>query len=96
MPRFGCGFGGPTTTGCSWKVSGGGAVISGGGGTGGSCAPAPWLPPRHSPAMAPAESAKMRGVHTGATAAKALMEKADVPLTPGYHGPEQDPAFLAR
>ena len=28
------------------------------------------------------------------SAAKALMEKADVPLTPGYHGDEQDPGFL--
>jgi 3-methylcrotonyl-CoA carboxylase alpha subunit len=30
------------------------------------------------------------------SAAKALMEKADVPLTPGYHGESQDPALLAR
>src|SRR5512140_4404 len=30
------------------------------------------------------------------SAAKALMEKAEVPLTPGYHGDNQDPAFLAR
>ena len=30
------------------------------------------------------------------SAAKALMEAAGVPLTPGYHGEEQDPAFLAR
>src|SRR5512138_1138010 len=29
-------------------------------------------------------------------AAKALMQKAGVPLTPGYHGENQDPAFLAR
>ncbi|MDZ7858682.1 acetyl/propionyl/methylcrotonyl-CoA carboxylase subunit alpha [Sphaerotilus sp.] len=29
------------------------------------------------------------------SAAKALMEKAGVPLTPGYHGDEQAPAFLA-
>jgi 3-methylcrotonyl-CoA carboxylase alpha subunit len=29
------------------------------------------------------------------SAAKALMEKAGVPLTPGYHGDNQDPAFLA-
>ncbi|MFP5411588.1 MAG: acetyl/propionyl/methylcrotonyl-CoA carboxylase subunit alpha, partial [Gammaproteobacteria bacterium] len=29
------------------------------------------------------------------SAAKALMEKAGVPLVPGYHGSEQDPAFLA-
>ncbi|MBO0661907.1 acetyl/propionyl/methylcrotonyl-CoA carboxylase subunit alpha [Jiella sp. MQZ9-1] len=29
------------------------------------------------------------------SAAKALMDKAGVPLTPGYHGDEQDPAFLA-
>jgi len=28
-------------------------------------------------------------------AAKALMEKAGVPLVPGYHGEDQDPAFLA-
>jgi 3-methylcrotonyl-CoA carboxylase alpha subunit len=28
-------------------------------------------------------------------AAKALMEKAGVPVVPGYHGDEQDPAFLA-
>jgi len=28
-------------------------------------------------------------------AAKALMEKAGVPLVPGYHGENQDPAFLA-
>jgi 3-methylcrotonyl-CoA carboxylase alpha subunit len=30
------------------------------------------------------------------SAAKALMQKAGVPLTPGYHGENQDPAFLAR
>ena len=30
------------------------------------------------------------------SAAKALMEKAGVPLTPGYHGENQDPAFLAK
>jgi 3-methylcrotonyl-CoA carboxylase alpha subunit len=29
------------------------------------------------------------------SAAKALMEKAGVPLTPGYHGENQSPAFLA-
>ncbi|HEX7390688.1 MAG TPA: biotin carboxylase N-terminal domain-containing protein, partial [Acidiphilium sp.] len=29
------------------------------------------------------------------SAAKALMEKAGVPLVPGYHGAEQEPAFLA-
>lgn len=29
------------------------------------------------------------------SAAKALMAQAGVPLTPGYHGDEQDPAFLA-
>jgi 3-methylcrotonyl-CoA carboxylase alpha subunit len=29
------------------------------------------------------------------SAAKALMEKAGVPLTPGYHGDDQDPALLA-
>ncbi|MDK7179140.1 biotin carboxylase N-terminal domain-containing protein, partial [Micrococcus luteus] len=28
------------------------------------------------------------------SAAKALMEKAGVPLVPGYHGDNQDPAFL--
>src|SRR5689334_19387421 len=28
------------------------------------------------------------------SAAKALMEKAGVPLTPGYHGDNQSPAFL--
>ena len=30
------------------------------------------------------------------SAAKALMEQAGVPLVPGYHGAEQDPAMLAR
>ena len=30
------------------------------------------------------------------SAAKALMEQAGVPLTPGYHGEDQDPALLAR
>ena len=30
------------------------------------------------------------------SAAKTLMEKAGVPLTPGYHGDSQDPALLAR
>ncbi len=30
------------------------------------------------------------------SAAKQLMEKAGVPLTPGYHGDDQDPAMLAR
>ena len=30
------------------------------------------------------------------SAAKALMEKAGVPLVPGYHGDEQDPDFLRR
>jgi 3-methylcrotonyl-CoA carboxylase alpha subunit len=30
------------------------------------------------------------------SAAKALMERAGVPLTPGYHGDAQDPALLAR
>ena len=29
------------------------------------------------------------------SAAKALMEKAGVPLAPGYHGDDQDPALLA-
>ncbi len=28
------------------------------------------------------------------SAAKTLMEKAQVPLVPGYHGDKQDPAFL--
>jgi 3-methylcrotonyl-CoA carboxylase alpha subunit len=30
------------------------------------------------------------------SAAKALMEKAEVPLMPGYHGEDQDPGLLAR
>ena len=30
----------------------------------------------------------------GKSAAKALMEKAGIPLTPGYHGDNQDPGFL--
>src|SRR5690606_36659166 len=30
------------------------------------------------------------------SAAKKLMERAAVPLVPGYHGDEQDPAHLAR
>ena len=30
------------------------------------------------------------------SAAKALMERAGVPLTPGYHGEDQDPGLLAR
>jgi 3-methylcrotonyl-CoA carboxylase alpha subunit len=30
------------------------------------------------------------------SAAKALMEKAGVPLVPGYHGDDQDPAFLQK
>ena len=30
------------------------------------------------------------------SAAKQLMEKAGVPLTPGYHGDDQDPALLAK
>jgi 3-methylcrotonyl-CoA carboxylase alpha subunit len=30
------------------------------------------------------------------SAAKALMQEAGVPLTPGYHGENQDPAFLAK
>ena len=30
------------------------------------------------------------------SAAKTLMAKAGVPLTPGYHGDDQDPALLAR
>jgi 3-methylcrotonyl-CoA carboxylase alpha subunit len=30
------------------------------------------------------------------SAAKSLMEKARVPLTPGYHGDDQDPALLAK
>ncbi|HRQ82780.1 MAG TPA: acetyl-CoA carboxylase biotin carboxylase subunit, partial [Azospirillaceae bacterium] len=32
----------------------------------------------------------------GKSQAKALMEKAGVPLTPGYHGEDQDPDLLAR
>ena len=30
------------------------------------------------------------------SAAKTLMEKAGVPLVPGYHGRDNDPALLAR
>ena len=30
------------------------------------------------------------------SAAKQLMEKAGVPLVPGYHGDDQDPALLQR
>ena len=41
----------------------------------------------------PASSIRAMG---SKSAAKALMEKAGVPLTPGYHGDNQDPAFLAK
>ncbi|MES3025928.1 MAG: acetyl/propionyl/methylcrotonyl-CoA carboxylase subunit alpha [Pseudomonadota bacterium] len=39
----------------------------------------------------PASSMRAMG---SKSAAKTLMEKADVPLVPGYHGDEQDPDFL--
>ena len=41
----------------------------------------------------PASSIRAMG---SKSAAKALMEKAGVPLTPGYHGDNQDAAFLAK
>jgi 3-methylcrotonyl-CoA carboxylase alpha subunit len=41
----------------------------------------------------PASAIRAMGLKS---ASKALMEKAKVPLTPGYHGDNQDPAFLAR
>nr|AEX20402.1 methylcrotonyl-CoA carboxylase alpha-subunit [Aquincola tertiaricarbonis] len=40
----------------------------------------------------PASAIRAMGLKS---AAKALMEKAGVPLTPGYHGDNQDPDFLA-
>ncbi|MEF7613365.1 acetyl/propionyl/methylcrotonyl-CoA carboxylase subunit alpha [Aquincola sp. MAHUQ-54] len=40
----------------------------------------------------PASAIRAMGLKS---AAKALMEKANVPLTPGYHGDNNDPAFLA-
>ncbi|MDN7184479.1 acetyl/propionyl/methylcrotonyl-CoA carboxylase subunit alpha [Caballeronia sp. SEWSISQ10-4 2] len=40
----------------------------------------------------PASAIRAMGLKS---ASKALMEKAQVPLTPGYHGDNQDPAFLA-
>ncbi|MAB14378.1 biotin carboxylase N-terminal domain-containing protein, partial [Parvibaculum sp.] len=40
----------------------------------------------------PAEAIRAMGLKD---AAKALMEKADVPVVPGYHGDNQDPEFLA-
>ncbi|MDY7576822.1 acetyl/propionyl/methylcrotonyl-CoA carboxylase subunit alpha [Herbaspirillum sp. RTI4] len=40
----------------------------------------------------PAEAIRAMG---SKSAAKALMEKTGVPLTPGYHGDRQEPAFLA-
>src|SRR5262249_48230522 len=40
----------------------------------------------------PAEAIRAMG---SKSAAKALMEKAGVPLVPGYHGADQDPALLA-
>ena len=40
----------------------------------------------------PASAIRAMGLKS---ASKALMEKAEVPLTPGYHGENQDPAFLA-
>ncbi|MDE2327503.1 MAG: 3-methylcrotonyl-CoA carboxylase, partial [Rhodospirillales bacterium] len=41
----------------------------------------------------PAEAIRAMG---SKSAAKALMEQAGVPLVPGYHGADQDPAALAR
>jgi len=41
----------------------------------------------------PASAIRAMGLKS---ASKALMEKAKVPLTPGYHGDNQDPAFLAK
>ncbi len=41
----------------------------------------------------PASAIRAMGLKS---AAKALMEKAGVPLTPGYHGDDQNPALLAR
>ena len=40
----------------------------------------------------PASAIRAMGLKS---ASKALMEQANVPLTPGYHGNNQDPAFLA-
>jgi 3-methylcrotonyl-CoA carboxylase alpha subunit len=40
----------------------------------------------------PASAIRAMGLKS---ASKALMDKADVPLTPGYHGDNQEPAFLA-
>ena len=40
----------------------------------------------------PASAIRAMGLKS---ASKALMEKAQVPLTPGYHGENQDPGFLA-
>ena len=40
----------------------------------------------------PASAIRAMGLKS---ASKALMEKAEVPLTPGYHGDNQDPTFLA-
>ena len=40
----------------------------------------------------PASAIRAMGLKS---ASKSLMEKAKVPLTPGYHGDNQDPAFLA-
>jgi len=41
----------------------------------------------------PASAIRAMGLKS---ASKALMEQARVPLTPGYHGANQDPAFLAK
>ena len=41
----------------------------------------------------PASAIRAMGLKS---ASKVLMEKAKVPLTPGYHGDNQDPAFLAK
>ena len=44
---------------------------------------------------AKAKSKAKTGKRGSKSAAKALMAKTGVPLTPGYHGDNQDPAFLA-
>ena len=60
----------------------------------------PRTPTSPRPAPAPASSSSARRPRPSArwaskSAAKALMAKAGVPLVPGYHGDDQDPAFLA-
>ena len=56
---------------------------------------------RRAPAPRPASSSSARRPSAiramgSKSAAKALMEKAGVPLMPGYHGDDQDPALLAQ